>query len=228
MQETKKTENTALKMYGEECTLSKEDFIKKFKVKEKGLTSKEAENRLHSLGFNEIKQAKPKKWYNYLLSSLFSPFNAILLGITLVLFYTDVFLPETPSFANIIVIIILILASTFLEFFEVYRSNKSAEKLKALVATTCSVIRNGKEIKIESFLYLENLKLCFLKCCLKMVGMLIWCLIPLIIITINAGKYSIYIWIIDCCIIFALIVKISLEYHKFCNIKRQLNLQKKE
>ena len=36
MQETKKTENTALKMYGEECTLSKEDFIKKFKVKEKG------------------------------------------------------------------------------------------------------------------------------------------------------------------------------------------------
>ena len=146
MQETKKTENTALKMYGEECTLSKEDFIKKFKVK--GLTSKEAENRLHSLGFNEIKQAKPKKWYNYLLSSLFSPFNAILLGITLVLFYTDVFLPETPSFANIIVIIILILASTFLEFFEVYRSNKSAEKLKALVATTCSVIRNGKEIKI--------------------------------------------------------------------------------
>ena len=148
MQETKKTENTALKMYGEECTLSKEDFIKKFKVKEKGLTSKEAENRLHSLGFNEIKQAKPKKWYNYLLSSLFSPFNAILLGITLVLFYTDVFLPETPSFANIIVIIILILASTFLEFFEVYRSNKSAEKLKALVATTCSVIRNGKEIKI--------------------------------------------------------------------------------
>lgn len=89
------------------------------------------------------------------------------------------------------------------------------------------IIINGKEIKIESFLYLENLKLCFLKCCLKMVGMLIWCLIPLIIITINAGKYSIYIWIIDCCIIFALIVKISLEYHKFCNIKRQLNLQKK-
>ena len=35
------------------------------------------------------------------------------------------------------------------------------------------------------------------------------------------------VWIIDCCIIFALIVKISLEYHKFCNIKRQLNLQKK-
>ena len=90
------------------------------------------------------------------------------------------------------------------------------------------LVINGKEIKIESFLYLENLKLCFLKCCLKMVGMLIWCLIPLIIITINAGKYSIYIWIIDCCIIFALIVKISLEYHKFCNIKRQLNLQKKE
>ena len=97
------------------------------------------------------------------------------------------------------------------------------EKIKSKI----KIVDYEKEIKIESFLYLENLKLCFLKCCLKMVGMLIWCLIPLIIITINAGKYSIYIWIIDCCIIFALIVKISLEYHKFCNIKRQLNLQKK-
>ena len=102
------------------------------------------------------------------------------------------------------------------------------KEIQTIITTTDeSLGAYGKEIKIESFLYLENLKLCFLKCCLKMVGMLIWCLIPLIIITINAGKYSIYIWIIDCCIIFALIVKISLEYHKFCNIKRQLNLQKK-
>ena len=148
MQETTKSENSIRKMYGEECTLSKEEFIKKFKVKENGISSKEAENKLQSLGFNEIKQAKPKKWYNYFLSSLFSPFNSILMGITLILFYTDVFLPETPSFANIIVIVVLVLASTFLEFFEVYRSNKAAEKLKELVATTTSVIRNGKEIKV--------------------------------------------------------------------------------
>ncbi len=148
MQEDKKQENLALKMYGKECTLNREEFIKKFNVKENGLSSNEAEILLHNLGYNEIKQAKPKKWYNYFFSSLFSPFNAILLGIVFILIYTDVLLPETPSYANIIVIIALVLTSTFLEFFEEYRSNKAAQKLKELVATTTSVIRNGKEIKI--------------------------------------------------------------------------------
>ena len=148
MQEDKKQENLALKMYGKECTLNREEFIKKFNVKENGLSGNEAEILLHNLGYNEIKQEKKKKWYNYFFSSLFSPFNAILLGIVFILIYTDVLLPETPSYANIIVIIALVLTSTFLEFFEEYRSNKAAQKLKELVATTTSVIRNGKEIKI--------------------------------------------------------------------------------
>ena len=148
MQDTKKTENSVLKMYGQECTLKTDEFIKKFRINEYGISSKEAEEKLRNLGYNEIKQATPKKWYNYLLGSLFSPFNSILMGIVLILLYTDVLLPETPSYANIIVIVILVTASTLLEFFEEYRSNKAAEKLKELVATTTSVIRDGKEIKI--------------------------------------------------------------------------------
>ena len=62
--------------------------------------------------------SKPKRWYNYLLESLFSPFNCILLGIVAILFYTDVYLAEKPSYANIIVIAILVSASTLLEFLE--------------------------------------------------------------------------------------------------------------
>ncbi len=69
-------------------------------------------------------------------------------GIVAILFYTDVYLPETPSYANIIVILVLVTASTLLEFFEEYRSNKAAEKLKELVATTTTVIRDGKEQQI--------------------------------------------------------------------------------
>jgi len=146
MQEPK--ENTALKMYGKECTLKCEDFIKKFKIRKEGLSSQTAEELLHTFGYNEVKQGKPKKWYNYFFSSLFSPFNSILMGIVLILLYTDVLLPDEPSYANIIAIIVLVLASTFLEFFEVFRSNKAAEKLKELVATTSTVIRDNKEIEI--------------------------------------------------------------------------------
>lgn len=135
-------------LYGQECTLSKESFIQNYHVNVDGLSSSEAEKRIHQYGLNEISQTKPKKWYHYLLESLFSPFNCILLGIVAILFYTDVYLPETPSYANIIVIAILVTASTLLEFFEEYRSNRAAEKLKELVATTTTVIRDGKEVQI--------------------------------------------------------------------------------
>ena len=82
------------------------------------------------------------------MQSLFSPFNCILLGIVVILIYTDIYLPPTPSYANIIVIAILVTASTLLDFFEEYRSNKAAERLKEMVATTTTVIRDNKEIQI--------------------------------------------------------------------------------
>ena len=136
-------------LYGNDCIIPKDDFIKKYNVKESGLSSEEISSLTHKYGLNEIKGLTEKKWYHYFLESLFSPFNSILLGIILILFYTDVILPETPSYANIIVIFILIIASTFLDFFEEFRSNKAAEELKELVATTCSVIRNGEEVNIN-------------------------------------------------------------------------------
>ena len=136
------------KSYGMECTLSKDDFLNHYKISDNGLSVKQAMSNLQKYGLNEVSQAKPKKWYNYFFESLFSPFNSILLGITLVLFYTDVYLPETPSYANIIVICVLVLVSTLLDFFEEFRSNKAAEKLKELVATSTTVIRDGKKMDI--------------------------------------------------------------------------------
>lgn len=143
-----KDEVNISKLYGEDCLLSKDEFIKKHNLNVNGLSSSEALENNRKYGLNEIKQSKSKKWYNYFFDSLFSPFNIILLGIVLLLCYTDIYLPETPSYSNIIVILILITASTFLDFFEEYRSNKAAENLKELVSTTCTVIRDGKEISI--------------------------------------------------------------------------------
>ena len=135
-------------IYEKQCTLSRNEFIEKYKIQESGLNSKQVQERQKNLGSNEIKRSKSKKWYNYFFESLFTPFNCILLGIVFILFYTDVYLPEAPSYANIIVIVILVFSSTLLEFFEEYRSNKVAENLKQMVETNTSVIRNGKEIQI--------------------------------------------------------------------------------
>ena len=134
-------------LYGKECSIPKEEFINQHPLN--GLSYEKSQELLRKNGPNQVSKGKPKHWYNYFFESLFSTFNLILIGISLVLFYTDVILPETPSYANIIVILILVLSSTFLEFFEEYRSNKAAQKLKELVATSATVIRDGSETKIQ-------------------------------------------------------------------------------
>lgn len=137
-----------LKMYGEDSTIQRDEFLKKHNLNENGLTSKQAEINIKKIGLNETKKAKPKKWYNYLLQSLLTPFNCILIGISIILIYTDIYLAIEPSYANIIVIVILVTASTLLDFFESYRSNKAAEKLREIVEITTTVIRDNKEINI--------------------------------------------------------------------------------
>ena len=137
------------KEYGQAALLEKDEFKKQFNVNEEiGLTKDKVLENTKKYGVNEIKGSKPKKWYHYFFESLFSPFNCILMGIIIVLLYTDVYLPEVPSYANIIVITVLIVASTLLEFFEEYRSNRAAQKLKELVQTTSTVLRDGEEVNI--------------------------------------------------------------------------------
>lgn len=145
MQE-KNDDSEIIKTYGDICTKKTKEFIKEYGSS--GLSDENASDNLRKYGFNEIKQAKPKKWYHYFLESLFSPFNSILIGISLVLIYTDIILADPPNYSNIIVILILVIASTLLEFFEEYNSNKAAEKLKEMVSTKSTVLRNGEKINI--------------------------------------------------------------------------------
>lgn len=136
------------KEYGDFSLLPQNEFISKYNINFNGLTDSDILENQKTYGKNEISGNKPKRWYNYFFESLFSPFNAILLGISLVLIYTDIVLPQNPNPANIIVIICLVLVSTLLEFFQEFRSNKAAEKLKAMVQTKGTVIRNGTKQKI--------------------------------------------------------------------------------
>lgn len=144
MQEKK--EDEILKKYAKICKEDVNVFLKNYS--EKGLNSAEAEENIKRYGLNSIKQAKPKKWYHFFFGSLFSTFNRILIGIAIILLYTDVILADSPSWANIIVIAVLVLVSTFLEFFEEYNSNKAAEKLKEMVSAKSTVLRDGKEAQI--------------------------------------------------------------------------------
>lgn len=142
------------KLYGKECISNTEEFISNMKLDiEHGLNDNQVDENIIKYGRNELNNAKPKKWYQYFFNSLMSPFNLILIGIILVLIYTDIILTTPPNYANITVIIVLILLSTLLDFVVVYKSNKDAANLKKLIATTATVIRNGKQVKLP----IENL-----------------------------------------------------------------------
>ena len=142
------------KIYGKECISNTEEFISNMKLDiEHGLNDNQVDENIIKYGRNELNNAKPKKWYQYFFNSLMSPFNLILIGIILVLIYTDIILTTPPNYANIIVIIVLILLSTLLDFVVVYKSNKDTANLKKLIATTATVIRNGKQVKLP----IENL-----------------------------------------------------------------------
>ena len=144
MQEKKEEE--ILKKYSKICTEDVKDFISRYD--ENGLSSSKAAEHIRNYGINSIKQAKPKKWYHFFFGSLFSTFNKILIGIAIILCYTDVILADKPNWANIIVISILVIVSTLLEFFEEYHSNKAAEKLKEMVSAKSTVLRDGKQVDL--------------------------------------------------------------------------------
>ena len=137
------------KIYGKECVSTIEQFISDMKIDiSNGLKKEEAEENYTKYGYNELNNTKPKKWYKFLLSSLVTPFNLILIGIIFVLIYTDIYLTNPPSYANILVITLLITLSTSLDFTIVYKSNRDAANLKKLIATTATVIRDGEKTKL--------------------------------------------------------------------------------
>ena len=138
-------------LYGKQCISSVEEFVKDVNVdSEKGLDMNQVYERKSKYGSNELNNSKPKKWYTFFLSSLLTPFNMILIGIIFVLIYTDVYLTNPPSYANIVVVAALILISTLLEFGIVFKSNKNAANLKKLIETNSTVIREGKRIQIPN------------------------------------------------------------------------------
>jgi len=140
-------ENIDIKeMYGKYTIKTPEHYIEENNIDIKnGLSNEELDKNYSKYGKNIATKSKSKKWYHYFFNSLFNPFNTILLVISLVLFYTDVILSESPNYANIIVIYVLITTSTLLDFFEEFRSNKTAEKLRELVSTNATVIRNSEK-----------------------------------------------------------------------------------
>src|ERR1700733_520061 len=106
---------------------------------ENGLLGLEARERLKEYGRNEISYEKPPTWYRLLYFSYINPFN-ILLTLLGIISY---FLGDADG---TVIISIMVGVSVGIRFIQELRSNIAAEKLKEMVSTKATVIRQG-EIK---------------------------------------------------------------------------------
>ena len=137
-------------IYNEVSKLKVEDLMKKYQININGLTEQEVEDSLDLHGENVIDQIKEKPWYVYLVKAFFAPFSAILILISIILFFTDVVFAEASekSYSSFTIILAIVTISSLFEFFQNFRANKAAAELKDMVSNTIKVRRNKNELEI--------------------------------------------------------------------------------
>src|SRR5262249_56170350 len=99
-----------------------------------GLNRIQALARLHRVGPNEIASQKPPHWSVQLLHAFHVPFNYLLLCLAVVAFFTE-------DYKATVVILVMVALGGLLRFWQEFRSNRAAEKLRAMVHTTATVCR---------------------------------------------------------------------------------------
>lgn len=111
-----------------------------------GITEEQVQEMLRQYGLNEVQHEKAPSWFIQLLHAFVTPFTAILVVIALISLVTDVIIaaPGESDYKTVILVSIMVLISSFLRFFQEYRSNRAAEQLKGMVKTTATVVRKGK------------------------------------------------------------------------------------
>ncbi|QYM98911.1 magnesium-translocating P-type ATPase [Pseudomonas protegens] len=110
-----------------------------------GLTELDAEGRLQRDGHNEVAHDRPPHALVQLLQAFNNPFIYVLMTLTGISFFTDFWLPlqagEETDLTGVIIVLVMVLASGLMRFWQEHRSAKAAESLKAMVRTTAAVLR---------------------------------------------------------------------------------------
>jgi len=129
-------------------------FFEMFESAPEGLTEDQVEEKLVAGGLNEVHHEKAPSWLKQLFEAFVNPFIGVLLIIAAVSFVLDVLMAPKgeEDYKTVITVGIMVMISSLLRFFQEFRSNQAAEKLKSMVKTTATVQRKdvGKlEIDIK-------------------------------------------------------------------------------
>jgi Ca2+-transporting ATPase len=129
----------------------KELFVQ-FSSSEKGISSREADRRIHKYGRNELKEAKGETWWMMLLDQFNSPVVWILLGAVVVSLLIGVSGrgDAHEAFRDAIIIGIILLLNAGFGFYQEFRAEKAIEALKKMASLKAVVLRDGRQQKIDA------------------------------------------------------------------------------
>jgi len=132
----------------------KDFYLTMLNSKETGLSFDEVQNKQKQFGLNEIAHEKAPAWYLQFLQAFLNPFIGVLIVIAVISLITDVLIasPKDRDYKTLTVVSIMVFLSSFLRFWQEYRSNKAAGQLKSMVKTTALILREAlgkKEIDIK-------------------------------------------------------------------------------
>ncbi len=118
-----------------------EASLDKMKSFRQGLSRAEVERRQSDFGLNVISHKKSDSLFKRLLKAFVNPFTVVLFVLATLSLFTDVILADDKNPRSVILITSMVLLSGVLRFVQESRSNKAADKLKAMVHTTAMVER---------------------------------------------------------------------------------------
>lgn len=118
--------------------LESASVLERLESRREGLSETEAEERRQRDGLNEVDQDRPIGAWMHLWYCYCNPFNLLLTVLATISWLTE-------DVEAAVVIGSMVAISTLLRFIQEKRSNRAAEKLKAMVSNTATVFRSAED-----------------------------------------------------------------------------------
>ena len=125
----------------EKARVEIDTVLKELESRLDGLSQAEAESRLKKYGLNEIAREKRQGVMTRLLNNIKNPLVILLTALGVISYLTG-------DLRATVVIFFMVVLGLVLRFYQEMRADNAAEKLKAMVSNTATLVRDGLEAEV--------------------------------------------------------------------------------
>lgn len=115
-----------------------------------GLSGGEAARRLARDGRNKLEEAKKKSLLRRFVEQLLDPMILVLIGAAVVSAITAALGHEEGGYADVIIILAVVLLNAILGVYQESKAEKAIEALQKMAAATSKVLRDGEQVTVKS------------------------------------------------------------------------------